>query len=189
MWEICKCIVMFFLMYVYCYYNLAPQHDHLASFLCASLCVLVYVVVLALHKRNGKKEKSMDLNYEQEFVQKFVKKACRERLLFELSTKKRQAGLSKFCHNADQILDERYVAQTATNLNKESLERNFALFSADVYMLTERDGLGRVVTLGEAVEHMQSETMPVIIYRNNFAIVKTETEGAQATYYLMKRSE
>ena len=47
----------------------------------------------------------MDYSIEQNFVRKFIRKDRRRRVLYELTTpEKRYDGISRFCHQAEELL-------------------------------------------------------------------------------------
>ena len=41
---------------------------------------------------------------EKSFVKRFIKKTKQDRLLFELSGKKRKHGIERFCHSTEDML-------------------------------------------------------------------------------------
>ena len=59
----------------------------------------------------------MDYEMEIRFIRSYIRKERRERLLYELtSPKKRYDGLSRYCHQADDLLDNRTILMSGTNL-------------------------------------------------------------------------
>ena len=53
---------------------------------------------------------------EKSFVKRFIKKEKQDRLLFELSGKKRQHGIERFCHNAEDMIDTERIVYSGNNL-------------------------------------------------------------------------
>ncbi|MBR2990172.1 MAG: hypothetical protein IKF51_01760 [Solobacterium sp.] len=63
---------------------------------------------------------------EQYFIQTFIKNSRQERLLFEFShPDKRYRGLSRFCHNAEDLLNKGLIALSGTDLERQDAFRSF----------------------------------------------------------------
>ncbi len=61
----------------------------------------------------------MENTAEQYFVQTYIKKNRRDRLLFELSAEKRRYdGLSRFCHQAGELLDPAKIIAAGDDLER-----------------------------------------------------------------------
>lgn len=60
-----------------------------------------------------------DYTAERRFVQSFIRKNRRERVLFELTTpEKRYDGVSRFCHQAEELLDPTKIAMQGEDLDR-----------------------------------------------------------------------
>jgi hypothetical protein len=58
----------------------------------------------------------MNIAIEQEFIKKYIDKGYQERLLLELrSAKRRTKALSRFSHNAEDILSKNIIKKAITN--------------------------------------------------------------------------
>ncbi|MFR4475981.1 MAG: hypothetical protein ACLT3Y_01235 [Ruminococcus callidus] len=60
---------------------------------------------------------------EKSFVKRFIKKTKQDRLLFELSGKKRQHGIERFCHNTEDLIDTERIAYSGNNLFLDEILR------------------------------------------------------------------
>lgn len=58
---------------------------------------------------------------EKSFVEKYIINSKKERLLFELSGKKRREGLERFCHNAEEMLSTEKIATSGNHLLMEDI--------------------------------------------------------------------
>lgn len=59
----------------------------------------------------------MEHTAEQYFIQNFIRKSRRDRLHFELTTEKRRYdGLSRFCHQAAELLDPARIVLSGADL-------------------------------------------------------------------------
>lgn len=58
---------------------------------------------------------------EKSFVERFIKKAKQDRLLFELSGKKRQNGIGRFCRNIEDIINTERIAYSGNNLFSDEI--------------------------------------------------------------------
>ncbi len=124
----------------------------------------------------------MDIVLEQEFIENFIAKEWRERLAYELASKKRVAGLDRFSHNAEALLNRsRLVARTA-KLEKKDMESSDAI----AYVLSYEYLDGKYLEYGEAVEYLLQTPSAAISLFGNTCIVKSENEG-KAEYYICKK--
>ena len=129
---------------------------------------------------------------EDRFVNLFIRKARRERLLHELSEPaKRREGLSRFCHNAGELLDPSKIL-----LEGEDLERTpaFASFSKAhdgmcLVLSPDMSPYGKTMPLQYAVAEAVSCFDAVLIIGNSFAVVFGEvSKGGRGKYLLAERS-
>ncbi len=116
----------------------------------------------------------MDRGIEDYFVKTFVVKDKRERLLYELGGKKREQGIGRFCHTADEMLVEGKIAASG----------NWYIMSLDESM----DGL--ICQLDEALDLVLGNGMAAIIVSDSIAIVETEQYiGTPVRYILHHQCE
>lgn len=124
----------------------------------------------------------MDLGTESCFVRECIKKEYRERLEFELQSKKhRQKAMSRFAHDCVKILQVGYQTVTANELarllgavsEKESC-----------YLITDGVGDGTTMPMQKARELLQNAYMPVILISPGLVVIKPEAEGGSAAYYV-----
>lgn len=133
----------------------------------------------------------MDKDIEKKFVENFIQKRYRDRLLFELnSPKKRVDFLSRFCHNADEIIDPNKIVlkgkKIDTDIEKELKQHKI---NDEVYVLSFKYSQGQSLGLQEALDYCEEENMPVIIIlSDDLALIKTEVEfGAPLKLLLSKK--
>ena len=120
----------------------------------------------------------MDFNIEVDFVMKYVKKEYRDRLLFELQSKKhREKAISRFCHSSQQILIDCFTKCTMSDFQKLfCLETN----SMDkCYLITNDVNDGKLLLLREAIEYCQKSYMAVILICSKFVVIREEFERAE----------
>lgn len=89
----------------------------------------------------GKKKKasSEDFADERRFVQTFIRKNRRERMLYELTTpEKRYDGISRFCHQAKDLLDPARIIMEGADLERRPEFERF---------VRQHDGLCYVLSL------------------------------------------
>ena len=119
----------------------------------------------------------MDYPFEEYFVQTFIKRVRRERLLYELtSKKKRHDGLERFCHQAEEVLDASRIIMKGEDLDRRSELLSFVSKHDEVcYMISpdpDRDDI--VLSLEDAVNAAETCLDAVIIIGNGFALVYGE---------------
>ncbi len=134
----------------------------------------------------------MDYSNEQHFVQSFIRKNRRERLLYELSTpEKRYDGVSRFCHQAKELLDPSKIIMEGEDLDRrpefdcfvrQHDEICFVLspeFYTDEQFLPLRDAVHKAIISLDAV----------IIMGSAFAVVFGEpVKGGRGKYLLSEKS-
>lgn len=132
----------------------------------------------------------MDIDVENKFIDNFVRKPFKKRLMFELSGKKRDEGVSRFCHNANVILDLRYAFEVGKDiyhaeLKKYLTELNYK-FNNDCYYFDSY--CGEYLKTDEAIErNMGNMSASIILFGDKIAFVKSETDfGAPLKYLLVK---
>ena len=127
----------------------------------------------------------MDFSIESDFIKKYIKKEYRERIIFELqSKKKREKGISRFSHSAPTVLNESFIPCPMTQLQDHLV----ALCSAqdECYMISGDTLDGHTLPLLDAVEYCQASHMAVILISSKFAVVKEEFEGGQPQVFISR---
>ena len=127
---------------------------------------------------------------EIRFAERYVRKSRQERLCFELgSPKHRYRGLSRFSHQAEELLaPERIVGKGTINelapaldeLAANSRETSCSLFSPDPALDQT------VMTLQEALTQAAQSLDAVIIAGDSFAVVFTEPEKGGRDVFLLR---
>ena len=131
----------------------------------------------------------MDYSEEKYFVRAFVRKAKRERLLYELTTPgKRNAGVSRFCHQAEEFLDASKIRMAGVDLERRPEFQAFVREHDELcFVLSPEFWLdGEHRPLSEAVEMAAMSTDAVLILGSTFAVVFTEAEKHGREKYLLR---
>ncbi len=130
---------------------------------------------------------------EELFVRTFVKKRLQERIIFELSSlKNRQKAIDRFSHNAEEVLESKYILAKSEKITITEIENELLKYcdkNKEVYMFSMNEYDGKMVFVKEAVENCMKEFMPVIITcgGDKFAFVKTEVSGGSSMKYFLKK--
>ena len=130
----------------------------------------------------------MDYNAERHFVHSFIRKNRRDRLLYELTDpEKRYEGVSRFCHQAGELLDRSKILMQGEDLDRRPefgrfiREHNEICFvlSPDFYMDEQ------FLPLEDAVQKAVICPDAVLIMGSTFAIVFGEPmKGGRGKYLL-----
>ncbi len=130
----------------------------------------------------------MDYNAERHFVHSFIRKNRRDRLLYELTNpEKRYEGISRFCHQAGELLDRSKILMQGEDLDRRPefgrfiREHNEICFvlSPDFYMDEQ------FLPLEDAVQKAVICPDAVLIMGSTFAIVFGEPmKGGRGKYLL-----
>ena len=120
-------------------------------------------------------------------IVKFFQKSFRERLLYELSSKKRGDFFTKIAHTAEKYIDLRLVVEKSDRpLPKELLAKHF---HGDCFVIAYNSPMdGRTADFKEAVNELWSYGMPYLIYAGEYLYLETEYDFSTHASYLLKRS-
>ena len=114
----------------------------------------------------------MDKNTETSFVNKFVKKEYRDRLLFELCSKKhRQKAISRFSHDSEIVLINNFVRTSVEDIKQQKLK------SKNIYIISDDECDGIFMEFCNALDYLEKTYMAVILIGDEFVVVKEEVEG------------
>ena len=130
----------------------------------------------------------MENTAEQYFVQTYIKKNRRDRLLFELSAEKRRYdGLSRFCHQAGELLDPAKIIAAGDDLERRTEFLRFVKQHDEAcYVISpdyEMDG--RTLQTKDAVSMAAAFYDAVIIIGSTFAIIFGEPMKGGRDKYLL----
>ena len=130
----------------------------------------------------------MENTAEQYFVQTYIKKNRRDRLLFELSAEKRRYdGLSRFCHQAGELLDPAKIIAAGDDLERRTEFLRFVKQHDEAcYVISpdyEMDG--RTLQTKDAVSLAAAFYDAVIIIGSTFAIIFGEPMKGGRDKYLL----
>ena len=130
----------------------------------------------------------MDYSFERHFVQAFIRKNRRERLLHELTTpEKRYDGISRFCHQAKELLDPSGIILEGEDLDRRpEFERFVQQHDEMCYVLSPGfSAEGQFLPLREAVHEAVFNPDAVLILGSTFAIVFGEPmKGGRGKFLL-----
>ena len=114
---------------------------------------------------------------EKSFVDNFVKKSKQERLVYELSGKKRQNGIGRFCHNAEDIIKSDRIVTSGNKLFFDeilSLAKQYNVLGL-CYIIAYSPNLDRkTCTLNDALNLVLGNGMAGIIICDNLVVIETE---------------
>ena len=130
----------------------------------------------------------MDHNIEKRFVDTYIRKERRERLFYELTTpKKRYEGVSRFCHQAEELLDPSRIMMEGEDLDRRE-DFHFFVQKHDeqCYVLTpDNCAEGEYMAFKDAVDKAVIYPDAVIIIGSTFAVVFGEPiKGGRGKFLL-----
>ena len=130
----------------------------------------------------------MDYEEERRFVRLFVRKSRRERLLYELTNpRKRYDGLSRFCHNAEELLDAGKILLSGEDLERQAAFRGFVERHDEPCLILSPDFSldGRTARFSAALSLASACFDAAIILGGSFAVVYGEVmKGGRGKYLL-----
>lgn len=131
----------------------------------------------------------MNIEIEKKFVKDYIEKNRRERIYYELSSKKkRKQAIGRFCHNALACIDEGKIKYYGTNIEMGMDEVNLNKDEIG-YLISWDDTIdGKQYKSNEAIEKMLSDGMAAIVVFSNICIIKTEQETGTADVLILQCS-
>ena len=114
---------------------------------------------------------------EKSFIEKYILKDKQDRLIFELSGKKRQTGTGRFCHNTETIIQSDRIVSCGNKLffNEILTVAKQYNVSGLCYIIAYNEDLDRkTCTLNNALNLVLGNGMPAIIICDDFIIIETE---------------
>ncbi len=125
---------------------------------------------------------------EESFVKRFIKKAKQDRLLFELSGKKRQHGIERFCHNAEDMINTERIIYSGNDLFPDEILKITKQYKVpeSCYIIAYQKELDKkYVSLTDALDLVFGNGMAAIIVCKDFAIIETaQCSGTPFRYVL-----
>ena len=129
---------------------------------------------------------------EERFVKAFVRKERQERLLYELMTpKKRYDGISRFCHQAQDLLEPSKIAMEGEDLERRPDFERFVQRHDEVCRVLSPDSFlnEQDLPFPTAVEQAALCCDAVLIIGNGFAVVYGEPmKGGRGKYLLTEKT-
>ena len=125
---------------------------------------------------------------EKSFVKKFIKKEKQDRLLFELSGNKRQHGIERFCHNAEDMIDTERIAYSGNNLLPDEILKITKQYKVpeSCYIIAYQKELDKkYVSFEDALGLVLGNGMAAIIICNDFAVIETEQYSGTPFRYIL----
>ena len=133
----------------------------------------------------------MDHSKEEYFVNTFIKKDRRERLLYELTDpKKRYQGISRFCHQAKELIMPSRIVMEGTDIDKNPQFEQFVKnHQMDCYVLSPDPAMNDMsLSLQDATEQANMCMDAVIIIGSGFALIYGEPEkGGRDKFVLFEQ--
>ena len=132
----------------------------------------------------------MNHSMEEHFVQAYIKKNRRERLLYELTnSRKRYDGLSRFYHQARELLNPALIRMEGSGLEQSPAFQEFVRQHNELCCLLSPDAAlnERYALLSEGVELACACFDAVIIIGSSFSVVFGESMKGGREKYLLKR--
>ena len=131
----------------------------------------------------------MNNKFELEFVNNYITKGKRERLLYELtSKKKRKNAISRFCHNTLAYIDKNKVVYEGNTISVYELEKLIKKYSKNKegYVISwESDIDGRILPIDNAINEVIGNGMASIVIFSNVILIETEQEQGAAIKYVL----
>ena len=126
----------------------------------------------------------MNTTIEQEFIKRYINKGYQERLLLELSSAKRRTkALSRFSHNAEDILNKSIIKKSIVNL--ADIKEN----DKTVYVISWDENDGTQTSFADAIKYCEAAYTSVVLIGKTFALIKEETEGGTPKIFYLKSNE
>lgn len=125
----------------------------------------------------------MNTDVEKE-IARFFQKRYRERLLYELSSKKRKDFFGKIAHTAEKYIDTRLIVEKSDRpLSRDILADKLG---GACYIIADVSRLdGETVPVDTALSELWSCGVPYMLYGNGYLYLETEYDFSAHTSYLL----
>ena len=134
----------------------------------------------------------MDYSLEERFVRTYIRKSRQDRLLYELtSPEKRYRGLSRFCHQARDLIDRSKILMSGQDFDGSLELQKFIKQHKGNCMILSPDSFidESSMDLNEALEAAKMSFDASIILGDDFAVIFSETEkGGRDRFLLSEKS-
>ena len=133
----------------------------------------------------------MNKIYLERFVYSFIRKSRRERILYELTKpERRYDGISRFCHQAKELLDPSKIVMEGDGMDHGSKLESFVRKNSESCLVLSPDPVldEQILSLEDALNLAISCTDAVLILGSTFVFVFTEAEKGGRERYLLSES-
>ncbi len=128
----------------------------------------------------------MNTEIEKE-IARFFQKRYRERLLYELTSKKRGDFFGKIAHTAENYIDTRLIVDKDERLIPRDLIAEKLV--GECYVIAEHSVLdGETVPVDTALSELWGCGVPYLLYGNGYLYLETEYDFSVHTAYLLELS-
>ena len=129
----------------------------------------------------------MNKSIEENFINDYIVNNKRERLLFELGSKKRRDCIGRFSHCTDTLLIEAKIKLKSQYISEDLRHVVAKANSCKCYVISYSQELdGKEFNKDEVLDLISNCGMPSIVIFDNFAIIETEQEQGPAIKYLLQ---
>ncbi|MDO4731443.1 MAG: hypothetical protein Q4B14_04875 [Clostridia bacterium] len=125
---------------------------------------------------------------EKLFIERFIKKNRQDRLLFELSGKKRQNGIGRFCHYTEDLIKPDRIVASGNKLYSDEILSVAEKYNVSglCYIIAYNKNLDRkTCTLNDALNLVLGNGMAGIIICDNLVVIETEQSFGTPTRYIL----
>ena len=129
--------------------------------------------------------------YPEWRIARFLRKEKRERSLYEIGGKKRQAGIGRFCHDAASMLEPSVIVACGRLSEDEIVQTvrqcdEFAVQHLNWYIMAHAKELDRrICSFRDALSMVLGNGMAAVILSEHTAIVETEQERGTPVRYIL----
>lgn len=118
-------------------------------------------------------------------IAQFFQKRVRERIIYELSFRKRVEVFNKLAHTAEDYIDCRLIIEKSSR-PFEPNELKKRLGKTVYVMAYNSDSDGKSAEIDAALNELWSCGAPYLLYGNGFLYIETEYDFSVHTSYLLK---
>ena len=121
--------------------------------------------------------------YQEYFISNYVVFNKRDRLIFELnSKKKKEKFMNYFCHDTKKIIIPERIVYEGNVIDAMPYIKSINEF----YVMTYDNIEGKMLDKNELMKYIEEEYMPIIAISESLVIIKEEVEKKGNLYILKK---
>ena len=127
--------------------------------------------------------------FDYTIIADFISPSLKDRVIYELATpKKRTKAWERFSHNIDSVINLDYIyfkGNSISNVIKTEIKNST---KNECLVLSFEYQEGKTMSIDKAFDYLFDEVSAVLIFNGNWLVIKSEYEGGEGSFYVLKKN-